>query len=85
MHECDADSESQDLEERVMRILLMLFLILLFGLSLTIGGCNAGSGDGYADEPAGLKEAEHRDTTAMDSAALEAVPADTITTQYDSI
>lgn len=68
-----------------MRKLLIVLLILALGLVMVVVSCGQKEGETTADEPEGVKEAERLDTTAMDSAALEAMPADTIAGQHDSM
>lgn len=68
-----------------MRKLLVVLLMLALGLILIVASCGQEESDTSGDEPEGVKEAESRDTTAMDSAALEAVPPDTIASQHDSM
>ncbi len=61
------------------------FVLLVVFLMLATIGCGQKEESNGGKPPDGVAEAEHADSTALDSAVLEESPIDTMSSQHDSM
>ncbi len=60
-------------------------IVLAMFLMLATVGCSQKETSDNGKPPDGVAEAERADSTALDSAVLEATPIDTMSSQHDSM